>query len=134
MNEDILRKIEVACEQVFNAPTADGRQLAEQQLAGFSRVESVGELKLLMEKSTNAYALFYAATQMLKLFTTNWNSFSKEQKNEIRMLLYIPVCVHWFMEVQIDPSPRFNSFFDLDTLFVFTLVFRNQTFHPSLYD
>ena len=101
MNEEILRKIEIACEQVFNAPTADGRQLAEQQLAGFSRVESVGELKLLMEKSTNAYALFYAATQMLKLFTTNWNSFSKEQKNEIRML-----CIYIFQFVVHGGSNR----------------------------
>jgi len=52
MNEDILRKIELACEQVYNAPTNE-RNLAEQQLSGFGRVESIGDLKILIEKSKN---------------------------------------------------------------------------------
>jgi exportin-7 len=86
MNEDILRKIETACEQVYNALNTE-RHLAEQQLAGFSRVESVGDLKLIFDKSKNPYALFFAASQLLKLFTNNWNTFTKNQKNEIRNFL-----------------------------------------------
>lgn len=86
MNEDILRKIELACEQVYNAPTNE-RNLAEQQLSGFGRVESIGDLKILIEKSKNPFALFFSASQMLKLFTNNWNSFSSTQKSEIRNFL-----------------------------------------------
>lgn len=87
MNEETFRQFEAACEQVYQAPTAEQRQRAEMQLAGFSRVESAGELKSIFDKSKNPFALFFAATQLLKLFTNQWNAFSKTQKNEIRNFL-----------------------------------------------
>ena len=91
MNEEFFRKLEAACEQVYNAPNQEQRKMAELQLAGFSRVESAAELKMIFDKSKNPYALFFAASQLLKLFTNQWNAFSKSQKNEISKSLVIIV-------------------------------------------
>lgn len=84
MNDEDLRRFEMLCEAIYGA-NEPARKTAEQQLAMFDKVESVPKLKLIFDRSTNDRAIFFAATQLMKLFTNHWNSFNKEQKAEISM-------------------------------------------------
>ncbi|KAL0488799.1 exportin-XPO7 [Acrasis kona] len=86
MNEKDLKSYEGLCEAIYG-PEPNARKAAEQQLAMFDKVESVYTLKMVIERSSNVTAIFFSASQIQKLFTNNWNSFTSLQKAEIRNFL-----------------------------------------------
>jgi hypothetical protein len=91
MEDTEVKKWEEICNAVYSAHNKEIRLKAEMELQVFSTIEGVSKLQNLFSKSRNEYTLFYASTQMIKIFTENWNAFSKKQKMDQRNFLRVSI-------------------------------------------
>lgn len=88
MNEEDLKKIEGLCEAIYRSHDSKVRSLAEQKLSIFSDIKSFPQLQEIFAKSRNPFALFFAASQLRKLFTENWTVFSMKQKADLSRIFF----------------------------------------------
>lgn len=80
MEEEEVKKYEKICEVIYSSQDPKLRQQAESHLGVFQSIEGISKIQALFTKSRQPYTLFYASSQITKLFTENWNAFSKKQK------------------------------------------------------
>lgn len=85
MNDDDVRTFENLATQAYGTSSKEARSQAEQKLAVFNNPESLVQLQFLLQKTKNPHALLFICSQLLKLFTNNWNSYSKKQQLEMSM-------------------------------------------------
>jgi len=83
MTEQDLSRFESLCQAIYG-PNENDRKEAERHLSMFQKLETYPKLLLIFDKSTNPHALFFASSQITKLLTNHWNSFSAEKKTDLR--------------------------------------------------
>ncbi len=88
MNPSDVQKFESLSETTYSSANQEQRKLAETQMAAFDTPESIPNLQFILQQSKNAYALFFASSKLLKLFTFHWNLVTAQQKTEMSLDLY----------------------------------------------
>ncbi|KAL9650506.1 hypothetical protein ABK040_004725 [Willaertia magna] len=86
MNENDLRKFEQLSEAIYG-PNDNDRKEAERQLSMFQKLDNYPKLLLILDKSTNSQALFFASTQITKIITNHWNTINNDKKTDLRNYL-----------------------------------------------
>ena len=85
MDKASLEQFETLCVTIYTSPNAKDRSDAQQAVLCLqSRAEHIVQCHHILDNSTNPYALVVAATSMLKLVTSHWNSFTEAQRYDIR--------------------------------------------------
>ncbi|KAG2373543.1 hypothetical protein C9374_012006 [Naegleria lovaniensis] len=86
MSQEDLVKFESLCRSIYGQVDND-RKEAERQLHMFQKLENYPKLIMIFDASVDPHALFFASSQITKMITNNWNSFSAEKKTDLRNYL-----------------------------------------------
>lgn len=91
MSQEDLVKFESLCRSIYGQVESE-RKEAERQLHMFQKLENYPKLIMIFDASADPHALFFAASQITKMITNNWNSFSAEKKTDLSK--FYPDFVH----------------------------------------
>ena len=86
MDEQKILLVTQCCTALFGAD-ANARKQANQQLTPLCRVESIPDLRVILEKSNHSYAQYFVSSTLLRLVADQWNALSEANKTELRAWL-----------------------------------------------
>jgi exportin-7 len=81
-----LQLVSQLCTALFG-PDAEKRKQADAQLSPLCRVESLGQLRIILDTSTCPYAQYFVASSLLRLVADHWNLLQDPQKLELQQWL-----------------------------------------------
>jgi exportin-7 len=85
MDAQQLAQVESLCDALYTAADEHQRKNAQQQLVSLSSsAELVPQCQYILANSRNPYAQLIASNALTTLVTTYWNSYTKQQRVEIR--------------------------------------------------
>eukprot|EP00667_Euglena_gracilis_P000992 EG_transcript_991 len=86
MTDADVARVESLCTALFG-PDANARARADQELAPLCRLEGIGQLRMVMERSNDAMAHYFVAATLLRLVTDCWTGFNVEQQLQMQQWL-----------------------------------------------
>jgi exportin-7 len=84
-----LQQLESLTEKAYTAQTQAERAHAEEALKIFSTPEYLPQCRFILDNSHSDYALLFAASNMMKILTNAWNSFSVADRIDVHILVRI---------------------------------------------
>lgn len=84
MDVESLRKLEAYCEAFYTGACHGDQGTHDLLLRIASDTGSIPQLQAILAGSQNPYALIYASSSLLKLFSTSWNRITEQQKDDTR--------------------------------------------------
>lgn len=89
MDDSTLAQLEDVATIAFSKKNPAAAPQASLKLNAFAHSgDLLQKSKFIMSKSNNPYCLFYAFTVLRDSFTTNWNSLTSNERNEMSMHFY----------------------------------------------
>lgn len=88
MDQTQLTQVEELCQALYQGTSSSQRAEAQQQLLTLqSSVDFIPQCQFILDNSSSPYAQLVASTSLESLITQFWNSFTLEQKLDIRNFL-----------------------------------------------
>jgi hypothetical protein len=78
-----LNQFEVLVNQAYKSLNNNDRLNAEKRLKYFESVQAISQLQDVLTKSNDTNTLFFTSKTLLTIYTDNWASLSKNQKNDM---------------------------------------------------
>jgi hypothetical protein len=103
-----LAQLETLCQKLYTSTDATERRQAESALSPFStNPDLLGHCKYALQSSKSVYVQNFAASSILRLLLSKWNSFTVQIRKDLSRGVFFLICVEFFRDV-------LNQFFGID--------------------